>query len=55
MFLKGPFFSGLEINQLDISTHFTGFVTSLTFGIGAISGLFAPFLVGTIATEVAML
>lgn len=48
---KGPFYSGIKVNYLDISKNFTGVVFSFNNSVGAIMGFLCPFIVGLITKD----
>lgn len=52
MGLMGAFVPSLKVNPLDLSPNFAGSVMALVGGIGAISGVFAPYVAGILITDV---
>lgn len=51
----GAFIPSLKVNALDLSPNFAGTLMALVGGIGAISGIFTPYLVGVIAKDSTLL
>ncbi|KAK3931590.1 Putative inorganic phosphate cotransporter [Frankliniella fusca] len=51
MALMGPFYSSLKVNALDISPNYSGLVMSIVNGLGAVSGIVSPSIVGLIITD----
>lgn len=50
MGFMGTFYSGLKVNALDLSPNYAGTLMSLVNGIGGLTGIFVPYLIG-ILTE----
>lgn len=48
----GFFYPSLKVNALDLSPNYAGTLMAIGNGIGAISGIITPVLVGFIATNV---
>jgi len=46
MGLMGTFYPGMKVNPLDLSPNYAGTIMAITNGIGAITGIVAPTLVG---------
>lgn len=46
MGFMGTFYPGMKVNPLDLSPNYAGTLMALTNGIGAITGIIAPTLVG---------
>lgn len=55
MVLKGPYYCGLRINHLDLTTHFAGIATALVNGLGSISGAITPYVIALVAADVRQL
>ncbi|XP_065204133.1 putative inorganic phosphate cotransporter [Planococcus citri] len=51
MGLMGAFVPSLKVNPLDLSPNFAGSLMAFVGGTGAISGIFAPFVVGVLTTH----
>uniref|UniRef100_A0A1B6LST4 Major facilitator superfamily (MFS) profile domain-containing protein n=1 Tax=Graphocephala atropunctata TaxID=36148 RepID=A0A1B6LST4_9HEMI len=51
MGLMGFFYPSLKVNCLDLSPNYAGTVMALVNGIGAISGIITPYLVGLLITD----
>uniref|UniRef100_A0A1B6C9M9 Major facilitator superfamily (MFS) profile domain-containing protein n=1 Tax=Clastoptera arizonana TaxID=38151 RepID=A0A1B6C9M9_9HEMI len=54
MGLMGFFYPSLKVNPLDLSPNYAGTVMALTNGIGAISGIITPYLVGLLIPDSTM-
>lgn len=52
MGLMGFFYPSLKVNCLDLSPNYAGTVMALVNGIGAVSGIVTPYLVGLLITDV---
>lgn len=52
MAFMGFFYPSLKVNSLDLSPNYAGTLMAIVNGIGAISGIITPILVGFIATNV---
>lgn len=52
MGLMGFFYPSLKVNPLDLSPNYAGTVMALVNGIGAISGIITPYLVGLLIPDV---
>lgn len=48
MGFMGAYYSGMKVNALDLSPNFAGTLMGITNGIGAITGIVAPYLVGAL-------
>ncbi|XP_049788970.1 putative inorganic phosphate cotransporter [Schistocerca nitens] len=46
MALMGTFYAGMKVNGLDLSPNYAGSVMALVNGIGAITGVIVPYVVG---------
>lgn len=54
MAFMGFFYPSLKVNALDLSPNYAGTLMALVNGIGAISGIITPMIVGLIATNVSI-
>lgn len=52
MGIMGTFYPGMKVNPLDLSPNYAGTLMALTNGIGAITGIIAPALVGLMTPNV---
>lgn len=52
MACMGPFYSSMKVNALDISPNYSGLVMSIVNGLGAVSGIFSPYIVGLLIPDV---
>ena len=52
--LMGTFYPGMKVNALDLSPNYAGTVMALVNGIGAISGIITPYLVGVLTPDVSI-
>lgn len=52
MGLMGPYYAGIKLSPLDLSPNYSGTLTALTNGIGAITGAVAPYLAGLMTPNV---
>lgn len=52
MGIMGTFYPGMKVNSLDLSPNYAGSLMALTNGIGAITGIVAPYVVGVMTPEV---
>ncbi|XP_065213100.1 putative inorganic phosphate cotransporter [Planococcus citri] len=55
MAFMGFFYPSLKVNALDLSPNYAGTLMAIVNGIGAISGIITPVLVGFIATNSTMM
>uniref|UniRef100_A0A224XBP6 Putative inorganic phosphate cotransporter n=1 Tax=Panstrongylus lignarius TaxID=156445 RepID=A0A224XBP6_9HEMI len=51
MGFMGFFYPSLKVNALDLSPNFAGTLSALVMGIGAVSGILTPYLVGILTPE----
>ncbi|KAK4874858.1 hypothetical protein RN001_014218 [Aquatica leii] len=51
MGLMGTFYCGMKVNALDLSPNFAGTLMAIVNGIGAISGIITPYLIGALTSE----
>lgn len=52
MSTMGAFYPGMRVNALDLSPRHAGTIGALMNGVGAISGIAAPYAIGLIARKV---
>lgn len=52
MGLMGTFYPGMKVNPLDLSPNYAGTLMAITNGIGAITGIIAPYVVGVMTPNV---
>ena len=55
MTVMGAFIPSLKVNALDLSPNYAGTMMALVGGIGAISGILTPYLVGILTPNVSIL
>lgn len=48
----GAFYPGMRVNGLDLSKHYAGTVMALVNGLGAVSGMVSPILIGLLTPHV---
>nr|XP_023026033.1 putative inorganic phosphate cotransporter isoform X2 [Leptinotarsa decemlineata] len=48
MGFMGTFYCGMKVNALDLSPNFAGTLMAIVNGIGAITGIFTPYLAGAL-------
>ncbi|XP_063362118.1 putative inorganic phosphate cotransporter isoform X1 [Cydia amplana] len=51
MALMGAFYPGMKVNALDLSSNYAGTIMAIVNGIGAITGIIAPYLVGLLTPD----
>lgn len=54
MGFMGTFYSGLKVNALDLSPNFAGTVMAIVNGIGGLTGIFVPYLIGVLTDNVSV-
>lgn len=52
MGFMGTFYAGQKANSLDLAPNYAGVLMALTNGVGSISGMVGPYIVGVITTNV---
>ena len=52
MGFMGAYYSGMKVNALDLSPNYAGALMAIVNGIGAITGIVAPYLVGVLTPDV---
>lgn len=48
---KGPFYCGIKVNYLDVTSNFGGIVVGLNNGLSAIAGFISPYTISIIAKD----
>nr|CAD7401468.1 unnamed protein product [Timema cristinae] len=51
MALMGTFYPGMKVNALDLSPNYAGTLMAIVNGIGALSGIITPYLVGVLTPD----
>ncbi|KAF2903419.1 hypothetical protein ILUMI_02772 [Ignelater luminosus] len=51
MGFMGTFYCGMKVNALDLSPNFAGTCMAIVNGIGAISGIITPYLIGALTED----
>ncbi|KAF5270577.1 hypothetical protein FQR65_LT05475 [Abscondita terminalis] len=51
MGLMGTFYCGIKVNALDLSPNFAGTLMAIVNGLGALSGIITPYLVGALIED----
>lgn len=51
MGLMGPFYCGMKVNALDLAPNYAGTLMAIVNGIGAITGIIAPYLAGALTED----
>lgn len=52
MGLMGAFYAGMKLSPLDMSPNYAGTLMAITNGIGAITGVITPYMVGVMTPNV---
>lgn len=52
MGFMGMFYSGIKVNTLDLAPRYAGVIMALANGVGGISGIFSPYIVGVMTPNV---
>lgn len=52
MGFMGSYYCGMKVNSLDLAPNFAGTLMALVNGIGAVSGIITPYLIGTLTEDV---
>lgn len=52
MGLMGTFYPGMKVNALDLAPNYAGTIMAIVNGVGAITGIITPLLVGGITYDV---
>lgn len=50
----GGFYPGMKLSPLDMSPNYAGTIMAVTNGIGALTGILGPFLVGVLTTNTSL-
>ncbi|XP_012262453.2 putative inorganic phosphate cotransporter isoform X4 [Athalia rosae] len=51
MSLMGTFYPGMKVNALDLSPNYSGTLMGIVNGVGALSGIVTPYLVGILTPD----
>ncbi|XP_030383507.1 putative inorganic phosphate cotransporter [Scaptodrosophila lebanonensis] len=51
----GPYFTGMKLSPLDMSPNYAGTIMAISNGIGALTGILAPYSVGLLAPNGTMI
>lgn len=54
MGFMGTFYCGMKVNALDLAPNFAGTLMAIVNGIGAITGVITPYLVGMVTPNVSI-
>ncbi|KAL5279702.1 hypothetical protein ACFFRR_003980 [Megaselia abdita] len=54
MGLMGAFYAGMKLNPLDLSPNYSATLMAITNGIGSITGIVTPYLVGALTPNVSI-
>ncbi|KAG5676613.1 hypothetical protein PVAND_006433 [Polypedilum vanderplanki] len=54
MATMGGFYPGMKVNALDLSPNYAGTLMAVTNGIGALTGILGPFLVGVLTPDASL-
>lgn len=54
MGLMGTFYAGMKLNPLDLSPNYSATLMAITNGIGSITGIVTPYLVGALTPNVSI-
>lgn len=52
MGIMGTFYCGMKVNALDLSPNYAGTLMAIINGLGAISGMIVPYLIGALTPNV---
>jgi ACS family sodium-dependent inorganic phosphate cotransporter len=52
--LMGTFYPGMKVNALDLSPNYAGTLMAIVNGIGALTGIVTPYLVGVLTPDVSV-
>lgn len=52
LMFMGTFYPGMKVNALDLSPNYAGSLMAVVNGIGGLTGIITPYLIGEIATDV---
>lgn len=51
----GTFYPGMKVNALDLSPNYAGTLMAVVNGIGALTGIVTPYLVGVLTPNVSVI
>jgi len=51
----GTFYPGMKVNALDLSPNYAGTLMAIVNGIGALTGIVTPYLVGVLTPNVSVI
>lgn len=54
MGFMGTFYPGMKVNPLDLSPNYAGTLMAITNGIGALTGIIVPTIVGVMTPNVSI-
>lgn len=52
MGFMGTFYCGMKVNALDLSPNFAGTIMAIVNGIGGLTGIIVPYLIGALTENV---
>lgn len=52
MGFMGTFYCGMKVNALDLAPNYAGTLMAIVNGIGAVSGIITPYLIGALTEDV---
>lgn len=52
MGFMGTFYPGMKVNPLDLSPNYAAILMAITNGIGAITGIIVPYVIGVMTPNV---
>lgn len=52
MGFMGTFYCGMKVNALDLSPNYAGTIMAIVNGIGGLTGIIVPYLVGALTENV---
>ncbi|XP_055920216.1 putative inorganic phosphate cotransporter isoform X2 [Eupeodes corollae] len=55
MGLMGTYYAGMKLNPIDLSPNYSGTLMAITNGIGSITGIITPYLVGVMTPNTTLL
>lgn len=55
MGFMGTFYCGMKVNALDLAPNYAGTIMAIVNGVGAITGVITPYLVGALTGNVNIL
>jgi len=50
----GFFYPGMKVNSMDLSPNYSGTIMAIVNGIGGITGIITPYLVGVLTPNVSI-